>query len=119
MHQILECLNLYFAGYTRTLHWTLLNKTLFNRCRNQNATLISKYERQLEIVREINDNQELVELCVYYLGINTIEVKKPGYMSNSRWISKLLYSLKVYYRNLYLSLNDIIFLIIKFIIILM
>ena len=89
-------------------HWTILNKTLINRWRNQNATLISKYERQLEIVHERNDNQELVELCAYYLGINTIEVRKLGSMSNSRWISKLLYSLKVYYRNLYLSLNDII-----------
>ena len=37
-------------------HWTILNKTLIDRCRNQNAILISKYERQLEIVRKTARN---------------------------------------------------------------
>ena len=41
-------------------HW-ILNKTLIEIYRNQNTTLTSKYERQLEMLCEINDNQEIVE----------------------------------------------------------
>ena len=74
-------------------HWTILNKILIEKCLNVNASLISKYKRQLEIVCE---NQELVELCVYYVGIHTTEVIMHISMSNSRWISNLLYY-KVYY----------------------
>ena len=59
--------------------------------------LIAFYKKNLDTKFIREDYLELVQLCLLYLGTDCSvhSFKKPGSISNARWMSKILYSLKL------------------------
>lgn len=53
-----------------------------------------------------NDYQELLQLAVTFLGAGRFKFRTPGVTSNARWMSKAIYSLKIYLFRDQFSLTD-------------
>ncbi|GBN35734.1 hypothetical protein AVEN_251780-1 [Araneus ventricosus] len=57
-----------------------------------------------------NDYQELVELCIVFIGRNsdsTIKIRPPGALHHARWMAKAIYSFKIFLFRQQLSIKII------------
>jgi len=90
-------------------HWEFIDQSNFQDCMTDELAsvrvqptrdmLLEFFTAQLEIAQPRDDYRELIELAIIFLGQvppRGVRFRVPGPMHHARWMSKVLYSIKVW-----------------------
>jgi len=82
------------------------DETVINSLREVRGSVVSFIRDQLDLVQPRDDYRELLELTLIFLGetpARGARFMKPGAMHQARWMSKVLYSFKMFRNQFHLT----------------